>query len=198
METLPGGKTSMKDLQVDSFETTDAATEKLGKVTYRGKVTGGAAFEATIEQQRGFILIGGRVTDPGTLKNPLQFVVRVKFTSMYQKEKTETKKEISAFEKKTKGDEIKLKWTDGTRHKESLTNPVDATSPEINGPGISELELEAGAFEARKFVFTASPNSSITLSNSELGPLHKGFEIIWTADTAKDPEGKARFAIDVK
>jgi hypothetical protein len=29
-------------------------------------------------------------------------------------------------------------------------------------------------------------------------PLHEGFMIVWMADTAKDPEGKARLAIEVR
>ena len=197
-ETLPNGKTQMKNLVAESLETTDAATEKLEKATIRGKVTGDAAFETTIEQQRGYIMIGGRVTDPGTLKNPLRFVVTTKFPSLYGKVKKETKKEISAYEKKTKNDGIQVKWTDGKRLKKTLSESVDASSPEINGPGISEVEFETGAYPDRKFVFNSSPNSSMKLSNNGSAPLHEGLTITWAAEPGKDPDGKARFAFDVK
>lgn len=197
-ETQPGGKVVMKRLQQDSLETTDVPTDELGKVTFSGKVTGGASFEATVEQQRGYILIGGRVLDPGTLKNPLRFVVNVGFSSMYHKVKKETKREISAYEKKIKKDAIRLKWTDGESEKKTLSEPVDAKSTEINGPGISEIELETGAYKDRKFTFNAAPNSSMTLSNKKPGPLHDGFTITWAADPVKDPEGKARFSFTVK
>jgi len=197
-ETLPSGKTQMKNIIAESLETTDAATDKLEKVTIRGKVTGDAAFETTIEEQRGYFLIGGRVTDPGSLKNPLRFVVTAKFPSMYEKVKKETKKQISAYEKKTKNDGIQMKWTDGQRQKADLSDSVDASSPEINGPGISEIELEVGAYPDREFVFNASPNSSMRLSNNGSGPLHEGFTITWAAEPGKDPDGKARIAFDVK
>ncbi len=197
-ETLSNGKTVMKRLRKDSLESADVATDRLEKVTFRATVTGDAAFEATVEQQRGYILIGGRITDPGTLKNPLRFVVTVDFKSMYDSVKKDTRKEISAYNKMIKNDEIRLKWTDGKSGKKTLSETVDAKSAEINGPGISAIELETGAYDDRKFVFNASQNSAMTLSNKGPGPLHEGFSIIWAADAAKDPEGKARFAFDVR
>jgi hypothetical protein len=36
------------------------------------------------------------------------------------------------------------------------------------------------------------------LVNKDSKPLHSGFSILWTADTAKDPEAKARFSIEAK
>jgi hypothetical protein len=38
----------------------------------------------------------------------------------------------------------------------------------------------------------------MNLQNSKAAPLHEGFTIIWAADTAKDPEAKARLAMEVK
>ena len=58
-----------------SLESADPATDKLRKITLRGKAVGGTpaaavSFEATIERDGGSILIGGRVTDPGVFKTP--------------------------------------------------------------------------------------------------------------------------------
>ena len=75
-EIMPDGKIQWLSILPESLESTDPATDKLEKAVIRGKVTGGAAFEATIEGARGIFSIGGRVTDPGTAtKNPLRFHV---------------------------------------------------------------------------------------------------------------------------
>ncbi len=40
-----------------------------------------------------------------------------------------------------------------------------------------------------------APNSSLTLGVSDVTPPHAGFGLQWSADTAKDPEGRAKLAI---
>jgi hypothetical protein len=44
----------------------------------------------------------------------------------------------------------------------------------------------------------ASENSSITLENKPPAALVEGFSMTWTADVAKDPEGKARLSFGMK
>ncbi|RPJ34997.1 MAG: hypothetical protein EHM17_04515 [Verrucomicrobiaceae bacterium] len=48
---------------------------KFEQVKFRAKVKGGATFEVMVEQNRGNILIGGRVVDPGPLTGKLRFVL---------------------------------------------------------------------------------------------------------------------------
>jgi hypothetical protein len=47
-------------------------------------------------------------------------------------------------------------------------------------------------------VFTAGTGSAMDLWNAKEQPLHEGFSINWKADPAKDKDGKARLAIEVK
>lgn len=209
-ETMPDGKITMRQIKIESLETKDAATDELEKVSLRGKVTGDAAFEMNLEQTRGIVFIGGRILDPGTLtKNPIRFVVRVKFPTAYPNDKKaqanidpkddkKADKATKAFLKKIEDDQIDLKWTDGKRVKQDMGEEVDAASKELNGPGISSAEVEIAAYKGKRLLFTAAPNSAMTLKNDKPGPLHEGFTINWLADTAKDTEGKARLAIEVK
>lgn len=206
-EIMPDGKVVMRQVKVETLSATDPATDKLEKATFRGKVTGDAVFEATIEQSRGIIFIGGRVVEPGTLtKNPIRCAVRAKFPDAYKNakkgnpldESRENKKIVKAFEKKIAGDLIELKWTDGKRVKQDFEKPVEAASKDLNGPGIASAEIEISAYQGKRFVFTAAPNSSMTLWNPQSAPLHEGFSIHWSSDAAKDTEGKARLAIEVK
>lgn len=199
-ETLPGGSSTLKTIKPETLVTEDKATDELEKTTIRGKVTGDASFEMIIEQDRGVVSIGGRIVEPGTLtKNPIRFVARFRFPSAYPHNKKITdRKEQKIFDKKIEDDRIDLKWTDGKRVKESFIDPVDAKSKEINGPGIAAAQVEISAYKDRKFVFLASPGSSMTLSNDKPAPLHLGFTIQWSPDPAKDPEGKARVTFEVK
>lgn len=196
-EILPDGNVVMKKINVDTLESEQPATDELGKASIRGKVTGDAEFELNLEQARGIIFIGGRVLNPGTLtKNPLRFAVRVTIPNAYPEE--EDSKTDKAFLKKIKDDLLEVKWTDGKRAKQNFEKDVDASSKELNGPGITSAEITIGCYKGKRLTFTAAPNSSITLRNPQPRPLHEGFVISWVADTAKDPEGKARLAIEVK
>lgn len=205
-EILPDGETTVKKLKPESLTSTQSATDKLEKTVVRGKVTGDASFELTLESKRGLISLGGRLLDPGTLsKNPLRFSLQMKFPSAYPKEPKkdskdakETKNNARDFAKKISADHIDLQWSDGKRKKQTFENAVDASSKDLNGPGIATAEIEIAAYKGNKIVVSASPNSSLTLSNTKATPLHEGFVIHWLPDPAKDPEGKARFNIEVK
>jgi hypothetical protein len=198
-EDMGNGKVVMRQIKTETLKSKEPATDKLEKVVVTGMTTGDAAFELNIEQVRGLIFIGGRMTDPGTLtKNPVNFGIRVKIPSLYKHSAPTGKKGEKEFGKKTEDDELRIKWTDGGKVKQTLMDAVLATSGEINGPGINSVELESAAYRGRSYVFTAGPNSAISLWNSGSKPLHEGFSINWKADAAKDKDGKARLAIEVK
>lgn len=235
-ETMPDGKITTKQIKKETLASTQAATDKLEKSVITGKVTGDAAFEATIEQSHGIISIGGRITDKGTLvKNPIRFAVRVKIPNAYPKADIEVKKEGTdkeatkeerraerkakreaekEAEKKNTGkktgstkddtkekiadDRIDMKWTDGTRKKQAMDTEVDASSKDINGPGIAGMEIEISAYQGKKFLFIATPGSAMNLSNDKPGGLFQGFTVNWSPDAEKDKDGKARFNLEVK
>jgi hypothetical protein len=211
-ETLPDGKVVMKEINADTLESQDAATENLEKTSIRGKVTGDAEFELNIEQLRGVIFIGGRVLNPGTLtKNPIRFVVNAQIPNAYpyrdnqantetdnKKKKKADNNSEKAFQKKLEDDSLTLKWIDGKRVKQDYGKIVDVNSKELNGPGIASAEIDVSSYHGKRVIFTAAPNSAMKLQNPKAAPLHEGFTIIWTADTAKDPQSKTRLAIEVR
>ena len=198
-ETLPDGKVEIRKVQPGSLQSGQAASDRLEKAIITGKVAGDATFECTVEQSRGTILIGGRVLDPGTLKNPLRLVVRAAFSSPYPYLKdNQNEKAAEVFKKKTKADGITFKRLDRKTDKLTVDQNVDAASAEVNGPGIAEAEVKICSYDSRKFVFVASANSAITLENQAGQPLNKGFSIKWRPDSAKDPESRARLAIEVR
>lgn len=210
-ETMPDGKTVMRQTKAKSLESKEAPTENLGKTTIRGKVTGDAEYELYIEQVRGIIFMGGRVLNAGSLtKNPIRFVVRLRIPNAYpyqenqadipddRKQNRKADLAEKAFQKKVRNDSLTVKWLDGKRVKQDYEKIVDVNSKELNGPGIASAEIDVGSYKGRRLLFTAAPNSAMKLQNSKAAPLHEGFTVIWAADMAKDPEAKARLAMEVK
>lgn len=198
-ETNAEGRSYLRKILPETLESADTKTSKLEKCTIRGKVTGDAAFELHITQERGVISLGGRMTDPGTLtKNPVRFVIRPDFPDSYPYDKKDDKKGAKAFEKKIADDRIDIKWTDGKKTKLNFEKDVDANSNEVNGPGVAATVIEIAAYKDMRFMFTATPDSVMKFSNEKTAPLYKGFAITWQADPEKDKEGKSRLSIEVK
>lgn len=198
-ETMPDGKVIGRAMKPESLESAQAATIKPKDVVFKGLVTGDIGFEVFVTEERGGISLGGRLLDSGALKNPTRFCITVKVPNAYPDVKVEEDKRAKkAFEDKIKGDRVQVSRTDGKREKISMAKPVAGDSPDVTGPGLSGVQIEASSFNDRKIEFTASPNSSIALTNSSKQPLGDGFSLVWKADSAKDPEGKARLQIGVK
>lgn len=199
-EVAPDGKVVLRRIKPESLTSPESPNDDFEKFTVRGKVTGDAAFELHMEQDRGTIAIGGRVTDPGTLtKLPIRFVVRVKFPDVYPYEKVANKQHDKTFLKKIEDDRLELKWTDGKRVKQDFEPMVEAASKDLNGPGIAAAQVEVASYKDRRVQFIASPGSSMGLWNAKTAPLHEGFTLSWLPpDATKDPKGEARLSIEVR
>lgn len=200
-ETTPDGKTAVRGLIPESLESAQAPTTKPKGVVIHAKVRGDVAVELTIDEDSGKLSVGGRVLDPGpTVKNPLKFSIRVRFPNAYPDDSpTADKKKAKAFEAKTKNDRIQLIRVDKSRGKQSLSEAVEAdAATALNGPGIAMTEIEIGGYKDRKFQLVATENSLMNLTGLKPGPMSGGFVIAWSADSAKDPQGKARLIVEVK
>lgn len=211
-ETLPDGKVVSSPVQGNTLETTDPASDKLSKCILRGKTAGGASVELTIEQSRGIVFIGSRVLEPGTHTHPLRTTATVVFPNVNpaamppannealdeRDAKRAAKKQAKDAEDKLKDDGVTVKWTDGKRQSITFEKPVDAGTPEFNGPGINAAEVKIATYGKKKFLFNASSNSVMKISNPKPASLSEGFSIQWSPDPAKDKDGKARLAIEVK
>ncbi|MCX6876211.1 MAG: hypothetical protein NTW21_20755 [Verrucomicrobia bacterium] len=198
-EVLPNGRTVTRKIQPDTLETKDPATAVPGKVSFRGKITGGASFEVHLEVERGVVSIGGRLLDRGTLtKNPLRFSVRATVPSAYDKVPMSGTKAAKAFGKVLKDDRLAILRTDGKRMNLTGADKLAPEPKQINGPGLAELKVEVSAYQGKVIEFSATPNSRMELSSRLEQPVHDGFAITWYPDPVKDPEGKSRLKFAVK
>jgi hypothetical protein len=177
----------------EAFTTENAATNKPEKVTLKGKVGGNAEFELVIEFDDELMKLGARITNPGTLKNPT-LQIRSRFQKVYHHTPEDKLEEL------TKKDRIDVVTIDKKRDKLSAFDPVDLASEKISGKGLTNLRVEMKAYEGKRFEYSIEGPGRIVLGNPgdvATAPMH-GFSVIWQADAAKDPEGKARFVMEVK
>lgn len=198
-ETMPDGKTISRSIKPETLESAQAATNQPKNVVFKGQVTGGIGFEVFVNEEQGAVSLGGRLLEPAALKNPTRFSIATKIPNAYPDvEPGGDKKAAKAFEEKTKGDRVQLNWTDGKRTKFQASEPVEAASKEVSGPGVAGVLIDFSSYKGQKIQLTAAPNSSMALTNASKQPLAEGFSIIWTVDSAKDPEAKARLLIGIK
>ncbi len=198
-EVQPNGRVVTKKILPASLTTGDPATAKPGKVSFRGKVTGGASFEGHVEVDHGVVTVGGRILERGTLtKNPLRFGIQVSFPNAYRSVPQRDKREVKAFEALLKNDRVSLVWSDGKRVNLTGLGKIAPDSAAINGPGITELKVVLSAYQGKVFEFGATPNSRIDLWNRLEQAVHAGFVVKWYPDPARDPEGKARLRMEVQ
>lgn len=201
-ETFPDGKTVTREFVPDSLQSAQEATMKPKDLTITGKVTGDTEFEIFVTEDRGAIILGGRLLNPAGLKNPTRFVIEFGIPNALpkskKKEEEDEKKAAKEKEDTMKGDKVQLLWTDGKKVRITSDQQVEGASKEVSGSGITTAVIEFGAYQDRKITVTASPNSSMQISNKAKQSLSQGFSLTWAADQAKDPQNKARVAIEVR
>ena len=61
--TMPNGRKGIQEVIPDSVTSDDESTDELEKTIIRGKFEGDAEAEVVIEQKRGVLSIGGRITN---------------------------------------------------------------------------------------------------------------------------------------
>jgi len=194
-ETLPDGKTVRKKIDDDAFTSDSPATLDPEKpVTIQGTVTGGAKFEITVSEDKGAISLSGRITDKGSLTNPLHLAISIDFLP-YKFIGVESDEQQKAFEKRAKRDEIKLELPG----RQSLSlDFLDAMNPaEKAKDGFSTAEIRTEGYGGLRWNLTASPKSTLRFEDKKERPLWNGFSITWTLNEGADPTAE-KFTISHK
>jgi hypothetical protein len=207
VETQPDGNDLARGLMANSLETKDAPAARLTKTSYRGKADNDAVMEAAVESSHGMIFLGGKILANGKSTNPQHVRFAIPLHHLYNGDKSriaeienaeDKQKQQKEFNKKTRNDSISLRLAGGKRLKYKMQEPIEALNEQIKGAAIEQVELEYAAYPDHKFLFAAAPNSQITLEAGKGVPLHTALTIHWKSNPEKDPEGKARLALQVK
>lgn len=194
LETTPDGNVVRHQIQPEKLVSTSPAIIAPDKpVIITGETTGNATFEITLIPERRSFSLTGKITDKGTLKNPLRFAISAEFTP-YHANLLEPDA-LKDFLKRIKREEIRGITLAGKRVKLGFTDEGNPAT--LHPEGFSNLEIRSEAYGAVSFKFDASKNSQIILTDKGEQPLHKNFVLTWTANQEADPEAE-KFTIEVK
>jgi hypothetical protein len=188
IETLPDGKRVRKEINHDSLASEQPASQDpKAPVTFRGKVTGDAAFEVTVHPERGGVAVTGKLTDKGTLTNPLHFEISLDLRP-YPRKPTDEPATIKAFEKRAKEDVLKYETVSRKREKiEFLEEKNPATTV---GEPISRLEFTTDGFNNHDFEIQTTDKAKLTFQDDGTKPLWNGFTLRWRVDEGADPKSQ--------
>jgi hypothetical protein len=201
-EDKPNAKPSLRTIQANTLQTADEPSDKLEKTVIRGKVTGDARFELTLERDRGNFIISNRLLDAGSLKqDKIRPVVVFVMPLLYRHAKENELSRRNVRERNR--DTLELKWTDGTRKKFPLRDEMDATSGAVNGPGIAIAQIEAGGLmRDRKLTLEAPVGVSVLRAGNQTPQmLNRGMRFTAmpaSAQPGEKPKDTARLVISVR
>lgn len=186
VETLPDGKTVRKQINPDSLTTDqEAAQDPRDPVTFRGKVTGDAAFEVTVYPERGGVAVSGKLTDKGTLTNPLHFEISLD-VKPYPRRPGDDETKIKNFEKRAEKDVLKFETVSRKRGKIEF---LDETNPAtVVGEAMSKLDFKTDAFDNKEFEIETTDKAKLTFADLGSKPIWNGFTLHWRIDEGADPK----------
>lgn len=184
VETSPDGKTVRKQVNSDTLSSDQPASQDpKAPITFRGKVTGDAAFEVTVYPERGGVAISGRLTDKGTLTNPVHFEISLDVKAYPRKPGDEPAK-IKSFETRAKKDVLKYETIARKRDKIEF---LDDTNPAtVVGGAMSRLEFRTDAFDNHDFEIQTTDKAKLTFADNGSKPLWNGFNLQWRVDEGAD------------
>lgn len=191
-EVMPDGRVVTKQAQDGGWDALTESTSDAEKISYQGTVTGGARYEVSFELHRNEIRCGGKILEKGDLtKNPIRLAIRMKIPNLYIYQKDEKK-----LKKIVKRDRIDLVGIDGKKEKLDGFDPVN--SEDVTGKGIRSARIDLDGYKGARLDVDAGDSGLFRLENQPESPLSKGFYMIWSADTEKDPESKGSFLLKFK
>ena len=195
IETLPDGKIVRKKIDDDAFTSdSPASLDPEEPITIRGKFTGDGTFEITVSEERGAISLTGRITDPGTNKNPLHLAISIDFLP-YKYKGLETPEQQKDFEKMARRDEIRLELP---KRERATLDFLDTMNPSKEAKdGFSSAEIRTEGYGGLRWQLTASEKSTLRFEDKGERPLWNGFTITWTSNAGADPT-KEKFTIEHK
>lgn len=184
LETESNGKVVSKRINPFSLNSKSEAGNRTSEpVIISGKVTGDATFEILITPGNKNFSLSGRITDSGSLKNPLSFAITAKFTP-YKYQGASDPDDLERFEKKIKREEMELITIDEKEEELAFT---ESLNPSVKFPdGLRSVTFETAAYGETEFSFAASGKSKIDFVDKGKNYLWRSFSLRWMPDPAQD------------
>ncbi|WP_411827427.1 hypothetical protein [Luteolibacter sp. AS25] len=189
LETAPDGKVVSKQIKPGSLTSSSPADKNPTKpITISGKVTGDATFQIIITPGSKTFSLSGAITDQGSLKNPLTFLISANFNP-YVYQSASDKDELEKFEKKIKREEMLIELSSGKSEKIEFTE--NANLSEKFPEPIKNLELKTAAYGGTEFEFSATGDSKIIFEDRGKDYLWNSFTLHWIPDPSASPDSQS-------
>ena len=184
LETMPDGKVVSKAIKPATLASSQPATlNPKTPVTLTGKVTGDAAFEISVTEVRDGFSLSGKVTDKGTLTNPLKFAISINFNP-YKERGGKDDAAREKFVKSIKRDDLKLVAVGGKKGKIGFTEEVNVADEYSDG--ITSATLETGGYGGVEFTLEATGDSKIVFQDKGKQAVWNGFTTKWSVNEGGD------------
>jgi hypothetical protein len=192
IETTSGGRDVVKKPLEDGWEALTPESNEAEKVSFRGTVTGGAKFEANFEVDGDELYCSGYLIDKGELTdNPIRFAIEVTVPNSYRHTRDE-----EDLEEKTKGDRFDFLMANKKKEKFKGDEPEDAVAKECEA--IRWVRADISYYKGAKMEFDAGDMGLFEIEEPQSAPIAQGFTLVWTPDSAKNANGKAKMRVEYK
>lgn len=184
LETSSDGKSVSKKIWQSSLKSSSGAVKDPKEpVTITGTVTGDAAFEITITPAKKGFSLTGKITDTGTLKKPLTFVITAKLTP-YHYQTASDEDDLKKFEKKIRREKLSITLPPDNTKEIPFTEKLDLA--EKFPKGIKSIQIETEAYGGTTFTFSSSGKSKIMFEERYADYIWNQFNLRWTSDPSED------------
>jgi len=194
-ETRADGRVRMHTLVDESYASDDEPTTSPQKFTVRAKTKDDVQVEIVVERQRNGFGVGGRIVDPGSLaESQLEFTIRTRFRDFYYNVRD---REGRTHQRNVRGDEARIRLTDGSRQRLSFNDEIKDTDA-LKNMNIAHMQINLHGYRGKTVEFGATQNARINIDKSDERPLTHGFHLVWTADPAKNADNSERLEIVIR
>lgn len=195
-ESLADGSTKLHPVLPESLETSDKATAKLKRSTVSGRFEGGAAFNLTLADKSGVVILDGSLTDPGDFKGKnVRLRIAAEILNFYGRDEKELANDPKAFGELVSKSSLNYTTTDRKQTKLDFSQSFASGSTMVTG--VREAAVEFAPVGPKTFEFEATGESALRLEPRLKGPLHRGFFVIWSPGDGAGGKD-ATFMISVK
>ena len=185
LEQTGGDKVVRKAINYISLKSDqEAVVDPEEPVSFRGKVTGDAAFTVTFAHDRDGYHFTGSITDKGSLEKPLKFGIDFSFDP-YRGVDMSSDADLKKFKKMARRDRLEIVTLKGEKVKLDIDEEVDLK--EKFPDGVTSVALKTVRYDGTDFKLTASKGSKIFFEEEGEQPVYKALKVLWTMNTGADP-----------
>jgi hypothetical protein len=184
LESKPDGKFTSKKIDPSSLKSNQTAALNPEKpITYSGSVTGGATFEITLTPDDQGFSITGKITDKGSLTNPLNVGIEMGLRP-YPKDTTISKEEHKRFVQRTKRDKFETVIESGNKKQYGFDDGVNFF---VDMPkGVESLSMKAEGHDFTEFQVSVSGSAKLTFSDKQQ-TVSDGVDFNWIIPAEANP-----------